>query len=139
MKRLLLGLPAAWLVLVPVGPAGAQDTVVYLNRSTGKEDRVVGTIEAEGRRGLRVMGGQEDRGDAAGAGKTYEELASVPDVPPEVKQESEVLVARMLVRAGQYAEAQGKLERVRAALSANDPRREYVEVYLAQCRLAQGH
>jgi hypothetical protein len=261
MKRLLLCLPAVWLVLVLVGSAGAQDTVIYRNRSTGKEDRVVGTIEAESPRGITVkerkgaqtvpagdvrqviyrlrnvspldfrapfgkearalqagraetrrtlleeaLKGfqdldaqvrdappahryvqfkiaevrarlaqedpgqrdaaiaaltaykndfpagweitsalkllaklQEDRGDGAAAGKTYEELASVPDVPPELKQESEVLVARMLVRGGQYAEAQGKLERVRAALSENDSRREYVEVYLAQSRLAQGH
>jgi hypothetical protein len=261
MKRLLLCPLLAGLVLALARPAGAQDTVIYLNRATGKEDRVVGTIEAESPRGITIkarkaaqtvlaadvrqvvyrhpkvtalefrapfaketralqasrpanrrtlldealkgfqdldaqmrdaplahrylqfkMGEvlaleaqddpsrldaaiaaltaykndfatgweitsalkqlarlQEDRGDAVAAGKTYEELAAVPDVPEQVKRESAILVARMLLRGGKYGEAERKLAQLRTTLSENDPQRAHLDVYLAQSRLAQGH
>ena len=41
---------------------------------------------------------QEDAGRTDDARKTYEELADLPDVPKELKQESEVLVGRLFLR-----------------------------------------
>jgi hypothetical protein len=74
---------------------------------------------------------QEQKGDTAGAMETYRSLAKVPGVAPEVRQESTVLVARALLRAGKPAEAERELK----GLGLQRPD---VQVALAQCRLAQG-
>jgi len=79
----------------------------------------------------------EARGDAVGAGKAYEELAAVPDVPPEVKQESDILVARMYLRGKKYAEAERKLQALAKTMASTDPQKPYIKVYLAQSQLAQ--
>ena len=62
----------------------------------------------------------------------------VPGIPPEVRQESTVLVARALLRAGKPAEAEAELKGLAGKLSTTDPQRPNLEVALAQCRLAQG-
>jgi hypothetical protein len=81
---------------------------------------------------------QEDKGDSAGAQETYRSLAKVPGIPPEIRQESTVLVARALLRAGKPADAETELKGLQAKMSTTDPQRPNVEVFLAQCRLAQG-
>jgi hypothetical protein len=81
---------------------------------------------------------QEEKGDSSGALETYRSLAKVPGIPPEVRQESTVLVARALLRAGKPAEAETELKGLAGKLSTTDPQRPNLEVALAQCRLAQG-
>ncbi len=81
---------------------------------------------------------QENKGDSAGAMETYRSLAKVPGIPPEVRQESTVLVALALLRAGKPGEAEAELKGLQAKMSATDAQRPNVEVFLAQCRLAQG-
>jgi hypothetical protein len=81
---------------------------------------------------------QEDKGDSAGAMETYRSLAKVPGIPAEVRQESTVLVARALLRASKPADAEAELKGLQAKMSTTDPQRPNVEVFLAQCRLAQG-
>ena len=81
---------------------------------------------------------QEEKGDAAGALQTYRSLAQVPGAPPAVRQESTVLVARSLLRGGKASEAEAELKGLQAKMSTTDPQRPSVEVFLAQCRLAQG-
>jgi hypothetical protein len=81
---------------------------------------------------------QEAKGDSAGALETYRGLAKVPGIPPELRQESTVLVARALLRAGKPADAESELKGLQAKMSTTDPQRPNVEVALAQCRLAQG-
>jgi hypothetical protein len=80
---------------------------------------------------------QEEKGDSAGALRTYRSLAKVPGAPPAVQQESTLLVARLLLRGQQAAEAQTELKGLESTMSTTDPQRPAVEVLLAQCRLAQ--
>jgi tetratricopeptide (TPR) repeat protein len=80
---------------------------------------------------------QEDTGRSDDARKTYEELAEVPGVPPELKQESEILVGRLLLRGGRFADAEKKLEKLAAALSAGDPQRPFVQLYLLESQIGQ--
>src|SRR5262249_41594434 len=55
---------------------------------------------------------QEDAKELDDARKTYEKLANVVGVPKELKQESEILVGRLLLRAGKYEDAQKRLEKL---------------------------
>src|SRR2546421_350036 len=53
---------------------------------------------------------QEENGKTDDARKTYEELGDLADVPREVKMESDMLVSRLLLRGGKYADAEKKLK-----------------------------
>jgi hypothetical protein len=81
---------------------------------------------------------QEAKGDLAGATKTYEQLAARDDVPKETRQEADLFVARMLIRGNKAAEAQGKLQKLAAAIPATSPEAPKVQVYLALCEVATG-
>jgi hypothetical protein len=81
----------------------------------------------------------EDKGDLEGASKAYGELAAVPGVPQALKQESEILVVRMLLRGNQNAEAERKLGALARTMSEGDPKKAYLDVYLAQSQMAQGN
>ncbi len=81
---------------------------------------------------------QEEKGDSAGALETYRSLAKVPGIPPDLRHESTVLVARALLRAGKPADAEAELKGLQAKMATTDAQRPNVEVALAQCRLAQG-
>jgi hypothetical protein len=80
---------------------------------------------------------QEDSGRVDDARKTYEELAAVPDVPRELKQESEILVGRLLLRTGKYADAEKKLEKLATTMSDGDAQRPFVQVYLLESQIGQ--
>jgi tetratricopeptide (TPR) repeat protein len=81
---------------------------------------------------------QEDSGKTDDARKTYEELADLPDIPPAVKQESAVLVGRLLLRGGQYADAERRLKSLASAMSAADAQLPFVKAYLVESRLGRG-
>jgi hypothetical protein len=79
----------------------------------------------------------EEAGKMDDARKAYEELADLPDVPLPVKQESALLVGKLLLRAGKYADAEKRLTKLAAALSRDDPQALFVRAYLAESRLGQ--
>jgi hypothetical protein len=81
----------------------------------------------------------EDKGDAAAASAAYADLAALPDLPKEMRQESEVLAVRLLLRGGKYADAETKLKALQAGLAKDDPLRTFVDVYLVQSQMAQGN
>jgi hypothetical protein len=80
---------------------------------------------------------QEEKGDTEGAGKTYTNLADLPGITPDMKLQSQLKGARLLMRALKFGEAEQKLKQVESALPANDPQRAFVEVYLIQSQIAQ--
>jgi hypothetical protein len=73
------------------------------------------------------------------ARKTYEALAEVPDVPRALKQESELLVARLYLRAEKYADAEKKLASVDKAMAKNDPQRAYITALRAESQIGQNN
>jgi hypothetical protein len=81
---------------------------------------------------------QEDRGNLTAAGQAYADLAAVPGITPRLRQESEILGARMLMRTGQAADAGKKLAALDATLSAGESTKSAVQVFLAQSRLERG-
>lgn len=81
----------------------------------------------------------EGKGDQDGARQAYDELAANPDVPKAIQLTTNLLVARMLLHANKFTDAEQKLKSVAAGMKADDPQRAYVQVYLAQTQVAQGH
>jgi hypothetical protein len=80
---------------------------------------------------------QEDAGKTDDARKTYEELAELPDVPKELKQESEILVGRLLLRGSKFPDAEKRLEKLAGGMSEGDVQRPFVQAYLAESRIGQ--
>jgi hypothetical protein len=81
---------------------------------------------------------QEEKGNLAGVGEAYAELARVPAITARMRQESVLLGVRALLRANRIDEAEKKLQALDASLSDADPAKSAVQVYLARGRLARG-
>jgi hypothetical protein len=115
-------------------PSRAEDALKRLMEFT-KENRsswqIVPALETQAR--MLEEAGKEDE-----AREAYEALALLPDIPREVTRRSEVLMAKLYLRAGKPAEAQKRLELLNAGLSAADAEKPFVEAYLAEARLGQG-
>lgn len=75
------------------------------------------------------------RGDEAR--KAYEKLAAIPDVPADLKQESEILVGRLLLRGGRFADAETRLAKLATKMSAGDAFKPFVDAYLVEARIGQ--
>jgi hypothetical protein len=87
---------------------------------------------------LKLLGKlQEEDGDPTGASKTYEALADLPDVPKELKQESEILVGRLLLRGGNAAGAEKRLAGLAGTLAPGDVQRPFVLAHLVEAQMAQ--
>jgi hypothetical protein len=80
---------------------------------------------------------EEQKGNTDGARQAYEDLANVPDVPKDLKQTSELLVAQLLVRGNRHADAETRLMALKGRMQANDPQLPLVTVYLVQTQMAQ--
>jgi hypothetical protein len=80
---------------------------------------------------------QEETGKTDDARKTYEALADLPDVPKALKEESEILVGRLLLRGGQFAAARKRLEKLAGSMSEGDPQKPFVDVYLVESKIGQ--
>src|SRR5262249_20162139 len=65
--------------------------------------------------------------------KTYEELAALPGVGKEVKQECDLQVARVLIRGKQFADAEQRLKQILNSVDADDPQAVRARVHLAEC------
>jgi hypothetical protein len=81
---------------------------------------------------------QEEKGNLAGAGEAYADLARVPGITERTRQDSAILGARLLLRAGRPDDAEKKLLALDSTLSAAEPAKSAVQVFLAQVRLARG-
>jgi hypothetical protein len=80
---------------------------------------------------------QEEKGDTEAAGKTYANLSELPGISADMKLQSQLKGARLLMRALKFSEAEQRLKQVESVLTADDPQRSFVEVYLIQSRIAQ--
>ena len=80
----------------------------------------------------------EESGDKKGAQDAYDELGRNPDVPPEIRLNVNLLVARRMLQNGKYDEAEKKLSSVLAD-TKDEKQREYVQVYLTGAQVAQGN
>jgi len=81
---------------------------------------------------------QTGKGDLEGALKTYRELAALPGLPGETRQESELLAARALLQGKKYAEAEEKLQVLLKGYAADTPPALRAQVYLAVCTAGKG-
>ncbi len=81
---------------------------------------------------------QELKGDVAEARQTYLELAKIPNLPKEMKQEADLLVAQLSLRTNKFDDAVKLLEGLRTSLGPNDPQRPNAVLYLGQAELGQG-
>lgn len=81
----------------------------------------------------------EDQGDVQEARKTYEELGKVAGIPAETKLESDVLVAKLLMRGSKYADAEAKLKSLSTTLPNDDPQKPSLLILLAQAQIEQNN
>src|SRR5262249_31512211 len=79
-----------------------------------------------------------EQSDVAATRQPYEDLAALTTLPKEVRQESDLLAAQMLVRGKRHGEAQAKLNAILKALPPNDPQAVRVQIYLAECMAPTG-
>jgi hypothetical protein len=81
---------------------------------------------------------QEDAGKVDDARKSYEELAELPGAPDSVKQQSGLLVGKLLLRGKKYKEAEDRLGKVVAAMSAGDAQKPLAQAYLIASQIGLG-
>src|SRR5262249_25599559 len=79
----------------------------------------------------------EEKSDVAGAQQTYEELGKINAIPAETKLESDVLVAKLLMRGNKFADAEAKLKALSTTLPNEDPQKPFLTVLLAQAQIEQ--
>ncbi len=80
---------------------------------------------------------QEEAGDLKGAEEAYRQLRVLPDVPRELKLESNILVSNMLIRGKKFDEAEKTLRDVQTLMPEDDPQRPMITVYLCQAQIMQ--
>jgi hypothetical protein len=80
---------------------------------------------------------QEEKGDIEAAGKTYANLSELFGISPDMRLQSQLKGARLLMRALKFGEAEQKLKQAESTLPSGNPQRALVEVYLIQSRIAQ--
>jgi tetratricopeptide (TPR) repeat protein len=76
---------------------------------------------------------QMSKGDPDAARKTYETLAAVDNLPKQVKQDCDFLIADALLAGKKYAEAQKLLQGIVKGLAVDDPVAVRGKIYLAEC------
>jgi len=79
----------------------------------------------------------EEQGEPAKARKAYEAILLLSDAPLEIRQQSDLRVAQMMLHSKDYREAEKKLNNLASSFSAEDPRKALVQVYLIETRIAQ--
>jgi hypothetical protein len=81
---------------------------------------------------------QEEKGNLAGTGEAFADLARVPGITQQLRQEAAILSARALYRAGRIDEGEKKLLTLDASLTDRDSAKPTVQIFLAQGRIARG-
>jgi hypothetical protein len=80
---------------------------------------------------------QEREGNLEAARKAHEFLTKIPNAPPELRRASELMIVQLYLRAKLYAEAEAKLNELSKSVSAQDPQRDLIGLYLIETRIAQ--
>ncbi len=106
---------------------GAEQLPLDLDRRLGKIVPATKTV-------ARLL---EDSGDKKGALDAYDDLGRNPDVPADIRLNTNLLVVHMLIQDGKFDGAEKKLSSVLA--ETKDPKQKvYVQVNLIQTQVAQG-
>src|SRR5207245_1249523 len=66
-------------------------------------------------------------------------LGKINGIPAETKLESDVLVAKLLMRGSKYADAEAKLKALSTTLPNDDPQKPFLTVLLAQAQIEQNN
>jgi hypothetical protein len=77
-------------------------------------------------------------GDSAGARRTFEELAAVPGISNEVKQEADLMAVEALISGKQIAEAQKRLQALSSSVPTDSSQAIRVRIEQAHCLGASG-
>jgi hypothetical protein len=78
------------------------------------------------------------KGETDGAQKTYQELAAIPGIPPEVRDECELQAADALILGKKIPEAEAKLQDLLKSSGADSTQQSRIRIYLALCQGASG-
>ena len=112
-------------------PAGQDDALAALDKFSRDHSDSTGGYSPALMMLARI---QEDKGDTKAVQKTYETLAAVPGISPEIRAASLLSVARLLIKTGNYAAAETKLLDLKKSLPPESKDAAEVQVYLAQCQ-----
>ena len=85
-----------------------------------------------------LAGSECAKGDWPGAQKTYVDLLAKAKLAPHLRQDCELKIVDILLRAGKLTEAQQKLAGLSKELTADSPLGLRLEIAQAQCRRAAG-
>jgi hypothetical protein len=79
-----------------------------------------------------------EKKDWEGAQRAYQDLEKTPNLPPELRQEANLKVAQVLVKAKKYPEAEQRLLEASKTIPAAGPERIRLQMALAECQAASG-
>jgi tetratricopeptide (TPR) repeat protein len=82
---------------------------------------------------------QQERRDWDSARKTYEDLRGIPDLPAEARQECDLKIALVSLRAGKLAQAERSLADLAKSVSPDSPLGCRIQISVAECRSLAGH
>jgi predicted negative regulator of RcsB-dependent stress response len=85
-----------------------------------------------------LAGLQMEKKDWAAAQKTYEDLIATPNISDEIRQDANLKIAQVLVRAKKYDAATSKLEELAKSVPADSPQAIRLQISLAECQAASG-
>ena len=79
---------------------------------------------------------QIDKQDYDAAQRTYEDLAAAPNLSPEIRQEANIKVAQVMVKAKKYEAAEERLEELVKAIPPDSPQAVRLQLSLAESQAA---
>lgn len=80
---------------------------------------------------------QQEAGDFKGAAEAYDELVKMKDLSANARKKFQLAAAQALVKAGEAAAAEGRLNAVLKTIKQDDPQYFRLQMTLAQCQAAQ--
>jgi tetratricopeptide (TPR) repeat protein len=82
---------------------------------------------------------QEEKRDWESARKTYEDLRAAPDLPAQSRQECDVKIAQVLLRAGKPVQAERSLADLGKTVSGDGPLGCRIQITVAESHFLAGH
>jgi hypothetical protein len=118
-------------------PEQADEAITLLSKFLGNDDNSNSWQVVPVAQMLGAL--QEQKGDKAGALKTYQTVANNVAIPKEVRQDFGIRQAQALIRTKQFTQAEQQLRKMAVALQAGDPEAQRIAVHLAECQVASGN
>jgi hypothetical protein len=118
-------------------PEQADEAIKRLSKFLADSDASAGWQVVPAAQMLGAL--QEQKGDKAGALKTYRTIADNPAIPNGIRQDFGVRQVQSLIRTKQFAAAEQQLRKMAVGLQATDPAAQRIAVHLAECQVASGH